>query len=122
MRHALVLSLLLGAAADVLAGTGKLVIVTHDAATVGFNDQTPAQPVGGNNGTTLGQQRMNVFQAAADVWSRLLDTDVDIVVQASFGPIAGCTATEAVLGAAGPFTWQRDFKNAPKAGTWYPIA
>ena len=29
---------------------------------VGFNDPTPVAPVGGNPGTTLGQQRFNVYQ------------------------------------------------------------
>lgn len=122
MRRALVLSLLLVAAVDVMAGKGKVVVVSGDPANVGFNDPTPVQPVGGNPGTTLGQQRMNVFQAAADVWSKLLETDVDIVVQASFAPIGNCEGNEAVLGQAGPFRWLQNFTNAPKANTWYPIA
>lgn len=122
MRRAFILSLLLACAANAFAGKGKLVIVNGDGPNVGFNDPTPATPVGGNPGTTLGQQRLIVFQTAADQWSKLLDTDVDIIVQASFAPIPGCTATDAILGQAGPAGWQRDFKNAPKANTWYPIA
>jgi hypothetical protein len=122
MRHALILSLLLVSAVDAMAGKGKVVIVNADPAGIGFNDTTPVEPVGGNPGTTLGQQRLNVFQAAADQWSKLLDTEVDILVQASFSPIPGCTETSAVLGQAGPFRWERDFANAPKANTWYPIA
>ena len=40
---------------------------------VGFNDPTPAVPVGGNAGTTLGQQRLNAFQSAANIWGATLD-------------------------------------------------
>jgi len=104
------------------AGTGRLIIVNNDPAGIGFNDPTPVAPVGGNPGTTLGQQRLNVFQAAADRWTSMLDTNVDIFAEASFSPIPGCTATDAILGQAGPASWRRDFANAPKANVWYPIA
>ena len=43
----------------------------------GFNDPTPAAPVGGNTGTTLGQQRLIAFQHAADIWGAELDTNSD---------------------------------------------
>ncbi|MFP5245155.1 MAG: PA domain-containing protein [Thermoanaerobaculia bacterium] len=123
MRKALVLSLLLlFAAVGATAGTGKFIIVNTDAPNDGLNDPTPVAPVGGNNGTTLGQQRMNVFQAAADRWATMLDTNVDIRINASFTSIPGCTDTSAVLGQAAPMMWVRDFKNAPLPGTYYPIA
>ena len=120
MRRLLVLPILLLAATSAFAG--RVIIINTDPAGVGFNDPTPVAPVGGNNGTTLGQQRLNVFEAAADRWTATLDIKVDVRVEASFAPIAGCTATEAILGQAGPRTWQRDFTNAPKANTWYPVA
>jgi hypothetical protein len=122
MRRVLLLSLLLLAAADVMAGKGKIVIVNNDRPDLGFNDPTPVAPIAGNSGTTLGQQRLNVFNAAAERWTTMIDTDVDIIANATFSPIAGCTATEAVLGQAAPFTWLHSFKNAPKANVWYPIA
>ena len=50
------------------AGDATITIVNKDPVGVGFNDPTPAAPVGGNAGTTLGQQRLNVFQAAAAIW------------------------------------------------------
>jgi hypothetical protein len=103
-------------------GKGRIVIVNGDRGNTGFNDPTPADPIGGNEGTTLGQQRLNVFERAAAKWSALIDTDFNIVAQATFSPIGTCTATEATLGQAAPFTWQRDFTNAPHARTWYPIA
>jgi hypothetical protein len=122
MRRILFATLLTAAVAfHASAGTGKLIIVNVDAPGVGLNDLTPAQPVGGNPGTTLGQQRLNVFQAAAARWSTMLDTNVDIQVQSSFAPLE-CSDTSAVLGSAGPRTYHRDFTNAPKASVWYPIA
>ena len=95
-----------------------------DADKVGFNDQTPVAPVGGNIGQTLGAQRLNVFQFAADLWSSILDGGVDIVVQATFQSLP-CSPTTAVLGATGPV---RVFANFPastsiiKSDTWYHAA
>jgi len=95
-----------------------------DADKVGFNDQTPVAPVGGNVGETLGEQRLNVFQFAADLWSSILDGGVDIVIQATFQPLP-CSPTTAVLGAAGPV---RVFANFPASAsiitsnTWYHAA
>ncbi len=103
------------------AGTGKVIIVNSDGPGIGLNDPTPAQPVGGNPGTTVGQQRMNVFQAAAARWATMLDTNVDILVQSSFAPLE-CSQDSAVLGSAGPRTYHRDFTSAPKGGVWYPVA
>src|SRR5262249_11785193 len=45
-----------------------IVVDNFDAPGGGFNDATPAAPVGGNTGTTLGQQRLNAVQYAADIW------------------------------------------------------
>ena len=62
------------AAAALLASFGLLgqvqaaatiVINNLNAAGVGFNDPTPALPVGGNPGTTLGDQRLFAFTYAA---------------------------------------------------------
>ncbi|HYH08560.1 MAG TPA: PA domain-containing protein [Thermoanaerobaculia bacterium] len=122
MRRLLLVSLLSLLATSAFAGTGRVVIVNTDPAGVGFNDPTPVEPVGGNSGTTLGKQRLNVFEAAAERWSAILDTNVNVIVQASFSPIPGCTETDAILGQAGPLRWVRDFANAPKANTWYPVA
>ena len=102
-------------------GAATLVIQNGNAAGVGFNDPTPAAPVGGNPGTTLGQQRLNAFQAAANVWGATLNSNVTIVVFATMEPLS-CTATSAVLGSAGPRSVWRDFTGAPFAATWYHSA
>ncbi len=118
---------LLALAALFLAGsapafaTATIVIVNSNAAGVGFNDPTPATPVGGNTGTTIGQQRLIAFQYAADVWGSILDSPVTIYIQASFTPLA-CTATGATLGSAGTLQVFSDFPNAELPATWYHVA
>jgi hypothetical protein len=85
--------------AQAFAGA-HIVIVNGNAPGVGFNDPTPAAPVGGNPGTTIGAQRLIAFQRAADVWGATLDSAVEIRILSTFEPLT-CTATSAVLGSAG---------------------
>jgi len=99
----------------------SFVIVNGDGPGEGFNDPTPVAPVGGNAGTTLGQQRLNAFQYAASLWGAKLDSAVPILVLATFDPLT-CSATSAVLGSAGPRFIFSDFPGAPLAGTWYHAA
>ncbi len=103
------------------AAAVRITIVNTNQPGVGFNDPTPATPVGGNPGTTLGDQRLRAFEYAASLWGALLDSDVEIRVQASFEALE-CTATTGTLGAAAPSRAVSDFPNAPLAGTWYPVA
>jgi len=103
------------------ARSATFVLNILDGPGEGFNDPTPVAPVGGNPGTTLGQQRFNVFQTAGLIWGTHLQSDVTIVVNARFDPQL-CTATSAVLGSAGAITVASDFPGAPLSNTWYPIA
>jgi hypothetical protein len=121
MKRAFLLVFVLVAALNAHA-RGSIIIRNADPAGTGFNDPTPVMPVGGNDGTTLGQQRLNVFQRAADRWASVLRMDVSIVVFATFGVDLECSETAGVLGSASPASWQRDFAAAPRAETWYPIA
>jgi len=105
----------------VAANAATIVIVNMDGAGEGFNDPTPVAPVGGNPGTTIGQQRLNVFQAAADIWGAALPSDVTIRVRSQFNALS-CDATGAVLGSAGPIEVFRDFTGAEVTGTWYHVA
>ena len=95
-------------------------ITSRDPAGVGFNDPTPVAPVGGNPGTTLGQQRLNVYRYVADIWERNLQSNVTINVSAGWEALT-CTATSATLGSAGAWNIWHDFPNA-KPNTWYPQA
>jgi hypothetical protein len=98
-----------------------LVIVNLNAPGVGFNDPTPATPVGGNSGATVGAQRLIAFQRAADLWGATLTSTVPVRIGATFEPLS-CTANSAVLGSAGAIEIFSDFPNAPRTNTWYPSA
>jgi hypothetical protein len=123
LKRACLLLLLAGAAMPVeqAQAAATITIVNGNAPGVGFNDTTPALPVGGNNGTTLGQQRLIAFTYAADIWGGKLSSNVPIRIQASFTPLS-CNATSAVLGSAGAYAVFADFPGAPKSNTWYPAA
>lgn len=91
-----------------------------DAAGGGFDDTTVVAPAGGNAGTTLGQQRLNAFQAAGDKWGTTLTSAVNIRISARWTALT-CTATSAVLGSAGATEVFRD-SGLPVAGHWYSKA
>jgi len=93
-------------------------VIDRDGAGEGFNDPTPVLPVGGNGGTTLGEQRLNAFQYAADIWGGLLRSDVEIRIGATFDPLI-CDSMRAVLGQAGPDSGFRNFIGAPLADVMY---
>lgn len=105
------------AGSSALAGPAEIVIVNLNAAGVGFNDPTPAAPVGGNPGTTLGEQRLFAFEHAASLWGARLDSAVPIRIRAQFTALGA-----GILGSAGPVSVARDFLNAPLPGTWYHVA
>jgi hypothetical protein len=97
-----------------IAGPAQFEIINLNLPGVGFNDPTPATPVGGNTGTTLGEQRLIAFRYAASLWSARLDSNVPIRIRAQFTSLA-----PGVLGSAGPVGLVRDFPGAPLPGTWY---
>jgi len=103
------------------AQAATIEIQNRDKPGVGFNDPTPASAVGGNNGRTLGEQRMNVYRYVADIWGRNLASDIKITVSAGWEPL-DCDATGAVLGSAMPYNVWYDFPGAPLYRTWYPQA
>jgi hypothetical protein len=100
------------------AGASTITIINADGAGEGFNDPTVVAPVGGNPGTTLGAQRLFVFQYAASIWGSVLPSAVTIQVNANFDPLT-CTATSAVLGSAGATTVWASFPGAIFPSTWY---
>lgn len=128
---ALVLTLIVGIVASPCAfGAATIVIDNTDKPGVGFNDPTPVSPIGGNAGTTLGQQRLNAFQFAANVWGATLTSGPTITIRASWPndpndpnylPLA-CTPTTAVLGSAGAASLRLNFLGAPFRDTWYSAA
>jgi hypothetical protein len=99
-----------------------IVVVNNDGPGEGFNDPTPAAPVGGNTGTTKGQQRLIAFRHAAEIWGATLDSPVTIIVRANFDPLGA-----GILGSAGPSFVFSDFPGlgpgfypgAEFPATWY---
>jgi len=74
--------------------TATIVIQNANDPGVGFNDPTAAQPVGGNPGTTIGQQRLIAFKYAAFVWGMAINSNPTILISAKFEPLT-CDATTA---------------------------
>jgi hypothetical protein len=100
------------------SAAATIVVVNVDGAGEGFNDPTPRAPIGGNSGTTIGQQRLIAFQAAADIWGATLDSSVPIRIRAAFNPLT-CSASSGVLGSAGAIYVWSDFPGAQIPGAWY---
>jgi hypothetical protein len=121
LRLLFALALLASGFAGHAARAAVITIVNLDGASEGFNDPTVAAPIGGNPGTTIGAQRLYVFQYAASIWGSLLPSAVEIRVNAQFNPLS-CTATSGVLGSTSSVSAWRDFTNAPFPGSWYQVS
>ena len=105
---------------SVFSSAATISINVVDEPGEGFNDPTAAAPVGGNEGTTIGQQRLNLFEKAAEILGAQIESDVTIVVDASFDPLF-CEQRSATLGEAGPKTVYWNFAGVP-TNTVYPQA
>src|SRR5690606_5804523 len=129
MNRTLLFSALL--AAGMMAHSGvanadaKITVVNLDEGTgQGLDDPTPADPIGGNPGTTRGDQAKVVFQFAADLWGSVLDSDVEILNTVTFQPLT-CTETGGVLGSSGTnyiFSFNDPAPEGAIAETWYHSA
>jgi len=84
---------------------------------LGFNDG----PASGFNDPTLGPQRRNAIEAAAQIWSQRLGSSVTIHVEVRFSALP-CSTSGGTLAQAGPDFIAADFAGAPLSGTWYPAA
>src|SRR3989442_6412161 len=63
-----------GPLAPLAARAATITIVNGDGGSEGLNDPTAVAPVGGNPGTTAGAQRLFLFQRAAAISRRLLQS------------------------------------------------
>jgi hypothetical protein len=107
--------------AAIPTSAANIIVVSYDPPGTGFYDATPAAPVGGNPGTTLGVQRQYVYQYAAELWGARLVSDSTIYVHASFRPLS-CAPTAGTLGSAGtPYVFA-NFSGALETNTWYHSA
>ena len=102
------------------AGAFTFTVNYIDPAGSGFKDATPVAAVGGNTGTTLGDQRKQAFEFALNEWAQRLKSNVAVVVNANWANQT-CNATSGVLGKAGP-QLIADYPGAPQAHTFYALA
>ena len=91
-----------------------------------WTDATPATPVGGNNGTTLGQQRKNALIYATQQLVQQLQIPITVNAHACGAHLAG-DSNSAILAHAGPAGYFIDEPKfpigaLPKKYTWYPAA
>ncbi len=118
----LLLAFLALALASQAFANAKITIYNADKGTgKGFDDPTPATPIGGNMGTTVGEQRLNVFNYVAGIWGQALDSASEIKVYASFAPLS-CTATSGTLGGTSVSWWVANFPGADYVNTWYHVS
>lgn len=127
MRKITIAAAVLAAYPSFLRAGAVITIVNADPPGTGLNDATPATPVGGNPGTTLGQQRLNAARRAADLWSVILDSPVEIRIEVRFAALS-CDSNSAVLASTGSIQLVSDFNPNPGfpgpefPGTWYSTA
>ena len=122
-QHHLLRHLALAAAATLAvnaASAATVKVVSRDPAGVGFNDTTPVAPVGGNPGTTLGEQRMNAYLYVAGIWGKALTSSQEITISAGWEALT-CDASSAVLGSAGAWNFWHDAPGL-QPGIWYQQA
>ncbi|MGE5175166.1 MAG: PA domain-containing protein [Hyphomicrobiales bacterium] len=103
------------------APAATVTIINNDGAGEGFNDPTPVAPIGGNPGTTLGAQRLYIFNYAASIWGSILPSPVTIQVTAQFNSQT-CDSVSGVLGSASATSVYANFPGAEFSNTWYPQA
>lgn len=116
------LTALLIAASPIHAAT--FTVINADGPGEGYNDPGPPDPAstaGGNNGATLGAQRLIATQFAANIWAGILASPVEIRVSVEFNPLS-CTATSVNTGDASSVVVLRNFTGAPVSNTWFQQA
>jgi hypothetical protein len=122
VRRAAVLAAAIACAAPAAAlANAKITLVNGDPDGIGLNETTAATPIGGNTGTTLGQQRQIAIQFAFDRWGELIDSNVETHVRVTFEDL-DCPTTGVLFAFTDTTKMFRDFVHAPKPSTWYPAA
>lgn len=105
-----------------LVADANIVFQNDDGFGEGFNDLTPTSPVGGNTGTTLGEQRRIAFEYALSILEATLASEVDIEIAAEIGTRVCSDLTGEVIACAGPTSLHWGFTGAPREDLLYPQA
>lgn len=86
---------------SVASAKADIIIVNGDSYNEGLNDRTVVTSVGGNSGTTVGEQRLKVFEKAAEILNNSLKISAPVRVQVAFNSLY-CISGSGTLGYAGP--------------------
>lgn len=122
LQHHLVLTIIIVNALILVPTYGATFSFVYlDGPGVGCNDETPVDPVDGNDGTTLGEQRKNILKKATDILSQHLKSDVEIVIEADFQAYGG-SMDSATLALGGPELFFIEFDNSPNPDVYYASA
>ncbi len=78
---------------------------------------TAVAPIGGNPGTTLGEQRRNAMLRAAETLAQQMQSPVPISIDACWDNLG--TGNSVTLAAAGPRSVIRDLPSLDRKYTWY---
>lgn len=103
------------------ASAATITLINTDGPGEGLNDLTPVAPLPTNPEVTLGAQRLFVLEQAAGVWGGVLESDVEIRVQASFDSLP-CSPVFSFGAAGGWISSMSDFPGAQYPLTWYTAA
>jgi len=120
-QYKLIIFLFLSAFVSSAFAAATITITNGNAPNVGFNDNSPFTPVGGNNATTLGQARLNAVQYTANKLSTRLNSSIKIEIVTVFESRGG-NSMEAVLAGAYAPVYQQNFIGAPLVNTLYHVA
>jgi hypothetical protein len=104
--------------------SSTVTIINNDGPAEGFNSTAGQFLPAPDNDTNanLGEQRLALFNAAAQIWGAFLDSSVVIEISSQFDPLTPCSTSGGVLGAAGAVTGHWNFTHAGFADTVYHAA
>ncbi len=100
-------------------------VIYGDAANTGFFDPSPRTPVGGNPGTSLGEQRRIAFEYALSRWSSQIGGSVAIRVSAGWSSTAPEAGGGITFASASPLNFLRNgatTSELPRDNTFFPSA
>lgn len=90
LRRAVRVATVLGLCSNNAAANVAFEVEFRDVDGFGFFDPSPAEPVGGNSATTVGEQRRAALEEATSIWSEALDGSMPVRVGVSFLPTVDC--------------------------------
>jgi hypothetical protein len=84
-----------------VSAQAEITILNSDNPNEGLNDTRAATPIGGNSGSTIGEQRLKVFEKAAEILNESLNITAPVIVEVEFNNLT-CNSDAGVLGSASP--------------------